>query len=336
MSSKKSIIVNKKNVIIKWFIIFIIVVVACIFLIPLLVKNSKYVDAVKLKEKNKYDEAIIIFNEIKDYKDSNQQLMEIYYEYANNKIEEKDYKGAIELLEKCKNYNNSNELIIETKYIYAKKLIKSNLGNIAINILNEIVDYKDVKEIISIYYKQHQYDGIYSSINPNTKSTSRIDVRYVIDGLSNVNVYYYYFSEHIKNEDRYSSGYEHINYWPLECNKEYTSCTLETTIDDRVYTFENDKMIIKRTSKKDEDKGKTYTDTYYKITDSTELSEQSVKIGTTKPQIGMTPNEVRYSSWGEPIKINKDTYSWGTTEQWVYSNNRYVYFRNGVVSSISE
>lgn len=54
------------------------------------------------------------------------------------------------------------------------------------------------------------------------------------------------------------------------------------------------------------------------------------------PRIGMTATEVRNSSWGSPDKINKDTYSWGTTEQWVYNKKGYIYFRNGVVTSISE
>ncbi len=56
----------------------------------------------------------------------------------------------------------------------------------------------------------------------------------------------------------------------------------------------------------------------------------------TKPQVGMTEEEVLSSTWGYPNKKNKDTYTWGTTEQWVYDNYGYVYFRNGIVSSISE
>lgn len=56
----------------------------------------------------------------------------------------------------------------------------------------------------------------------------------------------------------------------------------------------------------------------------------------TKPQVGMTEEEVLSSAWGYPNKRNKDTYSWGTTEQWVYNNYGYVYFRNGIVTSISD
>lgn len=54
-----------------------------------------------------------------------------------------------------------------------------------------------------------------------------------------------------------------------------------------------------------------------------------------EPTIGMTASQVKASTWGSPRKINKDTYSWGTTEQWVYSRG-YIYFENGKVTSISE
>lgn len=54
------------------------------------------------------------------------------------------------------------------------------------------------------------------------------------------------------------------------------------------------------------------------------------------PKVGMTPSEVRQTKWGLPDKINKNTYSWGTTEQWVYNKYGYIYFRDGKVSSVSE
>ncbi len=54
------------------------------------------------------------------------------------------------------------------------------------------------------------------------------------------------------------------------------------------------------------------------------------------PQIGMTSEEVKMTSWGMPDKINKDTYEWGVKEQWVYDGKGYVYLENGVVTSVSE
>ena len=51
-------------------------------------------------------------------------------------------------------------------------------------------------------------------------------------------------------------------------------------------------------------------------------------------KIGMSKQDVLDSSWGEPTKINKSVYSWGTTEQWVYPNYNYLYFENGRLTSI--
>jgi hypothetical protein len=53
--------------------------------------------------------------------------------------------------------------------------------------------------------------------------------------------------------------------------------------------------------------------------------------------IGMTKEQVLGSSWGKPSRINTSTYSFGTKEQWVYDRyqNGYLYFENGILTSIS-
>ena len=68
----------------------------------------------------------------------------------------------------------------------------------------------------------------------------------------------------------------------------------------------------------------------------------SVKEGTAPsvqrvaPSIGMTAEEVRNSTWGKPEDINRTTTAYGVHEQWVYSNYRYIYFDNGIVTAIQE
>ena len=67
-----------------------------------------------------------------------------------------------------------------------------------------------------------------------------------------------------------------------------------------------------------------------------EADNKSEALKNSKPSVGMTADEVKKSKWGYPDKINKDTYSWGTKEQWVYDDHGYVYLENGVVTSVSE
>lgn len=49
--------------------------------------------------------------------------------------------------------------------------------------------------------------------------------------------------------------------------------------------------------------------------------------------LGMTAELCR-ASWGKPRDINKSTGSWGVHEQWCYSSGNYLYFENGILTSI--
>lgn len=51
--------------------------------------------------------------------------------------------------------------------------------------------------------------------------------------------------------------------------------------------------------------------------------------------IGMSAERVLLSSWGKPEKINRTTHKFGEREQWVYGSGNYLYFRNGILDSIS-
>ena len=46
--------------------------------------------------------------------------------------------------------------------------------------------------------------------------------------------------------------------------------------------------------------------------------------------------EMAIDSWGEPTDVQKTTVSSGTTEKWLYPDNRYLYFKNGRLDSWKE
>lgn len=50
--------------------------------------------------------------------------------------------------------------------------------------------------------------------------------------------------------------------------------------------------------------------------------------------IGMTKQDVLDSSWGKPKYINTTTTRYGVREQWVYGGGNYLYFENGILTSI--
>jgi hypothetical protein len=51
-------------------------------------------------------------------------------------------------------------------------------------------------------------------------------------------------------------------------------------------------------------------------------------------RIGMTKEQVLKSNWGKPSSINKSIGASGASEQWVYGGGNYLYFKNGVLTTI--
>ncbi len=49
--------------------------------------------------------------------------------------------------------------------------------------------------------------------------------------------------------------------------------------------------------------------------------------------LGMSAELCR-ASWGRPRDINRSTGSWGVHEQWCYSSGSYLYFEDGILTSI--
>jgi hypothetical protein len=67
------------------------------------------------------------------------------------------------------------------------------------------------------------------------------------------------------------------------------------------------------------------------IADHTAKAKAAIK--ENKVFVGMTTAEAE-SSWGKPEHINRTTTAHTQREQWVYKNNSFLYFENGVLTTI--
>ncbi|MDM5229910.1 hypothetical protein [Lysinibacillus pakistanensis] len=70
-------------------------------------------------------------------------------------------------------------------------------------------------------------------------------------------------------------------------------------------------------------------------------SELEFKINkrTMNPKavyIGMTKEEVLVDGWGKPIDINRTTTTYGVSEQWIYEDYKYLYFEDGILTTIQD
>lgn len=70
-----------------------------------------------------------------------------------------------------------------------------------------------------------------------------------------------------------------------------------------------------------------------------ELKAKQAKAGARSKarggvRIGMTAAQVIKSNWGKPNNINRTTTPYSECEQWVYGDHNYLYFENGILTSI--
>lgn len=65
--------------------------------------------------------------------------------------------------------------------------------------------------------------------------------------------------------------------------------------------------------------------------------ERAAALAERKKQgvsLGMSQDDVMQSSWGRPSHVNRTTTAAGVREQWVYGLHNYLYFEDGVLTSI--
>lgn len=85
------------------------------------------------------------------------------------------------------------------------------------------------------------------------------------------------------------------------------------------------------------DKGKEYeklSSDLLVMANKKDAAEEAKKRKSEGVRIGMSREEAAASSWGKPQHINTTTRASGTREQWVYGDGNYLYFNDGVLTSI--
>lgn len=115
---------------------------------------------------------------------------------------------------------------------------------------------------------------------------------------------------------------EEVKYIPKEIKKQVDEVSKTSSEKDKYYS----QILDKQVEQEQKDIEKQQFDE--KVSNRTE-NPQSVSIGMTK-------DEVLSNGWGNPQKINKTTTASGTSEQWVYSGYRYLYFEDGILVTIQD
>ena len=271
----------------------------------LICKENKYtIDKEFIKNGKNYTEEESLKEDVIKQLDSsdvenNDEIVKILQSTQYSKETLQDILNIQDIKEK------SNEII------YRTALINKDSYKKELELLEKIPEYKDSKELASEINKIHELDGEWYGNG----------YRWIINGKVCYNVY-----------SNYSYRYTYEQY----------SCKYENNV---LYVFNNEiqmENLDNAIFKMERDGEKlTYSSLSYsqkKITLSKESDNIKPKDKVTRlePSIGMTKTEVENSTWGKPEKINRTKTSYGTHEQWCYSTYKYIYFEDGIVTSIQD
>ena len=130
-------------------IIALILTIAIVLVVTLvIIPNSKYQEAVSLRDSGNYTEAVEMFTSLGDYRDSATQIEMTYYTEGMAKQREGSWDEAITAFNKAGDYSDSETQISETKYLHAKALISTGNYDSAFVILTYLKGYKDVDDLL--------------------------------------------------------------------------------------------------------------------------------------------------------------------------------------------
>ena len=121
-----------------------------------IIPDMKYKQAEEALANNSFEEAITIYTELHEYKDSEEKITECRYQQAKWYLESEEYMLAIDTLREIESYKDSSDLIKENLFFYAKNLMADKQYKEAIEIFeaNENVyeEARNLRQEASYYY----------------------------------------------------------------------------------------------------------------------------------------------------------------------------------------
>lgn len=250
------------------------------------------------------------FYRLKNFKDSAFRAKELYYDIAEEFIEEENYTDAQFVINKyssdpsftlLKDIVNlrSNEAWRNEVYFEAVEQMRSGKVDDAIIGFDKVGDYKAAKSFSALLTELLPYQYV-------EWNNGSMDIRIVGNQVEcRFSIGQYELSETIeKKEGNKFYSYAGGRYFYIK--------------DDRLYFYSpyNKKTEI--------------------FTKGIATRSEPITSSPTLPKIGMTAEEVKKTIWGSPNEINKTTTKYGVDEQWVYGLGRYVYLEDGIVTAIQE
>lgn len=174
---QKAIKIGKKTGIIGGSIVALIAV--CALVVQVIIPNVRYSMANNAVSAGNYEEAISTFEDLADFKDSQEKIKETQYAWAESKLASGDAEGAIELFETLGDYEDSADRIQKIQdsasYEQAEKEFENGNYEEAKTLFENLGNYSDAasraQECANIIGEEH-YSKAMDALNKSDNDTA--------------------------------------------------------------------------------------------------------------------------------------------------------------------
>ncbi|HHT65354.1 MAG: hypothetical protein ACOX25_02000 [Caldicoprobacterales bacterium] len=137
----------------------IVLTAASVIAVTVLVPLIRYNQADVVLNEGRYEEAIVAFADLGDYKDSAEKLLESRYRAAEAKLNEGKYEQAMQELSELESYRDSPDLYREARFRWGKVLMAEGAYRDSLELLLLDIEYSGVRDEIKKIYEKAVQSG---------------------------------------------------------------------------------------------------------------------------------------------------------------------------------
>lgn len=135
--------------------------------------SSDYKKADGYLAEGKYDAAIEMFEDLGDYKDSADRVLEAKYQKADSLLGEQEYEDAYAVFEEVRDYSDAQERMKEVRYAQAETFVAEEKLEDALAVFQELGDYSDAAERVAEVEEMMKIHATAVTLNKTSLSLSK-------------------------------------------------------------------------------------------------------------------------------------------------------------------
>lgn len=172
-------------------------------------KAVRYNKALKNKEEGNYPAAMVIFEEMDDYRDAEEELKACNYLYGQKLLNQGNPDGAKVYFQRVGKYQDAKTMVSQCDYQKAEMLLNQGSYSEAEALFASLEEFGDSKEQVRVC-QYHQAEVLFASGDYEAAKNLYMRTNHYLDAETKANECLYQLAQEQLAEGDYKAAYEHL------------------------------------------------------------------------------------------------------------------------------